>query len=352
MSKKEFNVAVVGATGAVGRTMLSVLEQRQFPIKNLIPLASERSAGKKIRFAGKEVAVQVLTPDAFEGVDIALFSAGGARSLEFAPEAVKRGAVVVDNSSAFRMDPTVPLVVPEVNPEAVAQHKGIIANPNCSTIVMLVALKPLHDAAVLERVVVSTYQSVSGGGEKAMLQLWQENQSLSEAWRNYSAHESIRDAVALQKVDVSKSQVMAQRIGYNLIPHIDVFQSDGYTKEELKMREESRKIMGLPHLKVSATCVRVPVFMAHSESVTCTFSKSISPQQAHALLKKAAGVDLLDNPQENQYPMPLVYGGRDNVGVGRVRQDPDDANVLHLWVVGDNLRKGAALNAVQIAELL
>lgn len=350
--KKDLTVAVVGATGAVGRTMLSVLNERQFPVKKMVPLASALSAGKKLSWRDQEHEIRELTADAFDGVDIALFSAGGDRSLQFAPEAAKRGAVVVDNSSAFRMDPNVPLVVPEVNPDAVKKHQGIIANPNCSTIVMLVALKPLHDAAGLERVVVSTYQSVSGGGEKAMMQLWQESQTLSQAWQDYASIHSIEDSIKLSEIDVSESQAMAQRIAFNLIPHIDVFQPDGFTKEELKMRQETRKIMGLPDIKIAATCVRVPVYMAHSESVTCTFKKPLEAARAKELLAAAPGVRLVDDPAKTQYPMPIHAGGTDAVSVGRVRQDPDDPCTIHLWVVGDNLRKGAALNAVQIAELL
>jgi len=352
MAQKTYTVAVVGATGAVGTTMLRVLQERKFPVKRLAPLASERSQGKSVRFRNKSWKVEVLSPEAFEGVDIALFSAGAARSLEFAPQAVKRGAVVIDNSSAFRMSPDVPLVVPEVNPHAAARHRGILAVPNCSTIVMLVALKPLHDAAGLKRIIVSTYQSVSGAGSKAMHQLWREGREVSGRFRSYDPKAAVSQIEKQVQAPLKEKPVLPQRIAFNLVPQIDVFMPDGYTKEELKMRQESRKILELPDLFVSATCVRVPVYLAHSEVVTAEFDRPISPDQARALLAKAPGVALIDEPAKGRYPMPIVQGGKDNVAVGRVRQDPDSLKILHLWTVGDNLRKGAATNAVQIAELL
>ena len=345
-------VAVVGATGAVGTTMLRVLQERDFPLGGIRLLASERSVGKKITFRGKKYPVEVLRPESFEGVDIALFSAGASRSKEFAPEAVKRGTVVVDNSSAFRMDDSVPLVIPEVNPQAAAKHKGIIAVPNCSTIVMLTALKPLHDAASVKRIIVSTYQSVSGAGTKAMHQLWRESAEIAKRWAKYDPANPVGQAVEGVQKPVGEKPVLPQRIAYNLVPQIDVFMPDGYTKEELKMRQETRKILELPSLRVSATCVRVPIYLAHSESVTAEFEKPISPEDARKLLRKADGVELVDDPGRGEYPMPIASGGKDAVAVGRIRQDPDDPKTLHFWTVGDNLRKGAATNAVQIAQLL
>ncbi len=352
MARKTYTVAVAGATGAVGTTMLRVLEERKFPVGKLVPLASVRSKGKSVTFRGKAVKVDVLRPGSFEGVDFALFSAGAARSLEFAPEAVKRGTIVIDNSSAFRMQPNVPLIVPEVNPHAAAAHSGILSVPNCSTIVMLVALKPLHDAAGLRRIIVSTYQSVSGAGAKAMHQLWAEGQEVSARWKKYDPKQPVEQAEDRVQAPLKQQPVLPKRIAFNLVPQIDVFLPDGYTKEELKMRLETRKIMELPDLPVSATCVRVPVYLAHSESVTAEFDRPITVAQARQLLSKAPGVKLIDAPEKGAYPMPIDAGGRDEVLVGRIRQDPDQPNVLHLWAVGDNLRKGAATNAVQIAELL
>ncbi|MDA1000813.1 MAG: aspartate-semialdehyde dehydrogenase [bacterium] len=323
-------VAVAGATGAVGREMLKILAERKFPASEVVALASERSVGKKVPYAGGELEVRLLAPDAFEGVQLALFSAGGACSLEFAPAAVKAGAVVVDNSSAFRMDPEVPLVVPEVNPDAAAAHRGIIANPNCSTIQMVVALKPLHDSARIRRIVVSTYQAVSGAGQSAI--------------------EELRDQV--EKGSESVPQVFPHPIAFNCLPQIDVFLDGGATKEEQKMVDETRKILGAPDLPVSATCVRVPVYNAHSESVNVEFERDISPEEARDLLAAAPGVEVVDNPEQGAYPMPIRADGADPVFVGRIRRDPSRENTLNLWVVADNLRKGAALNAIQIAELL
>lgn len=332
-------VAVVGATGAVGREMILLLEQRGFPVRDLLPLASPRSAGQKIPFQGAEVEVRALTPDAFQGVDVALFSAGGSVSLEFAPHAAAAGAVVVDNSSAFRMEQDVPLVVPEVNPDAIQEAirpggRRIIANPNCSTIQMVVALQPLHAAATLRRVIVSTYQSVSGAGQRGI-------DELEAALRAWAAGE--------EEPAPSK---FAHPIAFNALPHIDTFQPNGYTREELKMTFETRKIMGLPRLPVSATCVRVPVLRSHSEAVTAEFERPLSAQDARDLLAGAPGVCVEDEPEARRYPLPRAATSRPETFVGRLREDLDLPNTLHFWVVSDNLWKGAALNAVQIAEQL
>jgi len=328
-------VAVVGATGAVGTEMLKTLEKRNFPVDALLAFASSRSAGKTLHFTGEKIVIEELTADCFKGedIDIALFSAGAGRSKEFAPAAVAAGAVVVDNSSAFRMDEGVPLVVPEVNPEDIKEHKGIIANPNCSTIQMVVALKPIADAAGLKRVVVSTYQAVSGAGQAAMDECVTQTKEHLEG----------------KQVNVEK---FAHQIAFNIIPHIDVFQENGYTREELKMVLETQKIMHLPDLLVSATAVRVPVLRAHSESITVTTSKKLTAAQARELLEKAEGVVVRDNPEKNEYPMPLMVSGEYPVYVGRIREDISQENGLVFWCVADQLLKGAALNAVQIAELL
>ncbi|WP_297445336.1 aspartate-semialdehyde dehydrogenase [Desulfurobacterium sp.] len=329
-----YSVAVVGATGAVGKEMIKVLEQRNFPVDKIKLLASERSAGKKLKFKGEEITVEKLTPESFEGVEIALFSAGGDRSKQFAPEAVKRGAVVIDNSSAFRMDKEVPLVVPEVNPEDVKWHKGIIANPNCSTIQMVVALKPLYDLSRIKRIVVSTYQAVSGAGAAAIEEL----KAQSEA--------------VLKGTKVPPPKKIPKQIAFNCVPQIDVFFDDGYTKEEHKMVNETKKIMHDPEIKVSATCVRVPVFIGHSESVNLEFEKPVSVEDAINALKNAPGVTVVNDFKNGVYPTPIDVAGKDNVLVGRIRKDDTIENGLNLWIVGDNLRKGAALNAVQIAEVL
>ncbi len=331
---KEYVVAVVGATGAVGREMIKTLEQRNFPVKKLVALASRRSAGKRLQFKGEEVVVQELRPESFEGVDIALFSAGGDRSKEFAPEAVKRGAVVIDNSSAFRMEKEVPLVVPEVNPEDVEWHKGIIANPNCSTIQMVVVLKPLHDVAKIKRVVVSTYQAVSGAGAEAIEELREQTRAV------------------LEGREVPPPRKIPKQIAFNCVPHIDKFFESGYTREELKMVNETKKIMHDDSIKVSPTCVRVPVFVGHSEAVNIEFERPISAQEAREVLKGAPGVKVVDDFKNLIYPTPVDVAGKDEVLVGRIREDDTIENGLNLWIVGDNLRKGAALNAVQIAELL
>ncbi len=350
MSKRTgLTVAVVGATGAVGTEMLRVLAERKFPIKTIVPLASERSEGKRVAFNGGTSRVKRLNKRAFDGVDVALFSAGAIRSLEFGPEAVRRGAIVVDNSSAFRMDDDVPLVVPEVNPHALNDHHGLIANPNCSTIVMLVALKPLHDAARITRIIVSTYQSVSGAGAKAMAQLYEETARLLKqvkVTRNaFAVHSKLAPSAKI-------ARALPNQIAFNLIPQVDVFLENRYTKEEMKMVNETRKILEAPSLPISATCVRVPVFRAHSEAIWIETAKPLSPDQARQLLKHAPGVRLVDEPAKRAYPMPVDSSDRDEVSVGRIRRDESTANGLVLWVCGDNLRKGAATNAVQIAELL
>lgn len=332
----EFNVAIVGATGAVGADMMLTLEKRSFPVKSIRLLASERSIGKKLKFKGEARTVEELKHDSFKGIDIALFSAGASRSKEFAKSAVEAGAVVIDNSSAFRMDDDVPLVVPEVNPEDVKKHKGIIANPNCSTIIMVVAVYPLHKARNLTRLVASTYQAVSGAGAKAIYEL-------EEQTRNFLAG----------KKDL-KVEALPQRIAFNLFPHIDVFTENGYTKEEMKMTNEGRKIMHHPKLRVSCTCVRVPVIRAHSESLNLEFEKEITPEEAREILGKAPGIEVRDNPAEKIYPMPIDAAGKDDVLVGRIRQDcsRNDKRGLDMFISGDQILKGAALNAVQIAELL
>ena len=333
---KTYDVAVVGATGAVGLEMIQTLEKRNFPVKNLRLFASERSLGKKLEFRGKPISVELLTAQVFKGIDFALFSAGASRSKEFAPAAVKQGAVVIDNSSAFRMEPDVPLVVPEVNPEDAKQHKGIIANPNCSTAIMLVAVYPLHRVNPVRRIVVSTYQAASGAGAKAMAELEEQTARILRGEKEISAG------------------VLPQRIAFNLFPHVDVFLDNGYTKEEMKFVNESRKIMHHPALKISATCVRVPVYRAHSEAVNLEFERPMTPLEARNILSRAPGVKLVDDPANRQYPMPIDASGQYDCLVGRIRQDcsRDDGRGLELFVSGDQLLKGAALNAVQIAEVL
>jgi aspartate-semialdehyde dehydrogenase len=325
---RTYNVAVVGATGLVGCTMIKVLEEHNFPVNTLLPLASERSAGSTITFRGKEIKVEKLEADRFKGIDFALFSAGASVSKEFGPKAVERGAVVIDNSSAFRMDPEIPLVVPEVNPDDAFKHHGIIANPNCSTIQMVVALKPLHDAFTIKRVVVSTYQSVSGAGKKGVNQM--------------------EDEIAGRPVREKK---FPHPIAYNALPHIDVFMEDGYTKEELKMKLETKKIMHAD-IKVSPTTVRIPTAGGHSEAVNVEFEKPCTAEQVRTLLEKAPGIIVQDDPKNNVYPMPINAFDHDEVFVGRIRKDETVESGVNLWVVSDNVRKGAATNAVQIAELL
>ncbi|WP_243313281.1 aspartate-semialdehyde dehydrogenase [Fundidesulfovibrio agrisoli] len=326
-------VAVAGATGAVGREMLKTLEDRNFPATEVRALASSRSAGTTVPFKDGELTVAEMTEKSFEGVDLALFSAGGSTSKKFAPHAVKSGCVVVDNSSAWRMDPKVPLVVPEVNPGDVDWHTGIIANPNCSTIQMVVAMKPLHDLFTIKRVVVSTYQAVSGTGQKAITELETQVRQMFNG------------------ID-PEVKVYPHQIAFNCLPQIDVFSEGDYTYEEIKMIKETAKIMGDDSIKVTATTVRVPVFYGHSESVNLEFEKPVTAAQARAALAAAPGVQVYDNPAEKMYPMPIMAAGEDEVFVGRIRQDNTVENGLNMWIVADNIRKGAALNAVQIAELL
>lgn len=335
MRKEKYNIAVVGATGAVGEQMREILEERLFPVGELRLLASERSAGQYLEFRAGRIRVEILQEDSFKGIDIALFSAGGGVSDKFAPLAVVSGSVVVDNTARFRMEPDVPLVVPEVNAKEIAHYRsrGIIANPNCSTIQMVVALKPIHDAARLRRVVVSTYQSASGAGRMAMEELGQQT-------------------VALFNGNEIKQEKFPHQIAFNCIPHIDTFVDGGYTKEEMKMINETRKILGEPSLRITATAVRVPVFCGHSESVNIETEKRLTAQEVKAILREAPGILLCDDPENNVYPMAIDAVGKDATLVGRIREDDSVPNGINLWIVADNLRKGAALNAVQIAEIL
>ncbi len=331
--KERYIVAVVGATGAVGNEMIDTLAHRNFPIEKIRFFASERSEGKTLEFEGSEMPVETLNNDSFKGIDIALFSAGAERSKIWAPVAAGSGCVVVDNSSQWRMDPGVPLVVPEVNPHDLKWHKGIIANPNCSTIQMVVVLKPIHDAARIKRVVVTTFQSVSGTGKKAMDELLQQT----------------TDLLSFREV---KCNVYPHQIAFNCLPHIDKFLDNGYTKEEMKMVQETKKIMGDDSIRLTATTVRVPVFRSHSESVNIETEKKLTANEARAILSTAPGVIVYDAPDKNIYPLAIEAAGRDETFVGRIREDESIENGLNLWVVSDNLRKGAALNAVQIAEKL
>jgi len=330
---KLYNVAIVGASGAVGNEFLKILAERDFPIGELRLLASERSEGKKVNYRGKEYTIHETTKDSFEGIDIALF-AGGSASKEFAQPAVDAGAVVIDNSSSFRYDPDVPLVVPEVNPEDVRWHHGIIANPNCSTIVMIVPLKPLHDEATIKRIVVSTYQAASGAGVPGMMELKQQTE----------------DIVNGKPVTVS---AFNHQIAFNLFPQIDVLKEDDYFKEEMKMVWETRKMLHDPDMLISATAVRVPVYRSHSEAVWIETEKPLSPERARELLSNAPGVVVMDDPANGVYPTPLVASDHDEVYVGRIRKDIScPGNGLTFWLSGDQIRKGAATNAIQIAELL
>jgi aspartate-semialdehyde dehydrogenase len=334
MQKKErYNVAIVGATGAVGNEMLSILEERKFPVDELRLLASSRSIGKSLEYFGKEHPVDELKESSFEGIDIALFSAGASRSKTFAPAAVKSGAVVIDNSSAFRMDPEIPLVVPEVNTSAIAGHRGIIANPNCSTIQMVVALKPIHDVARITRIVVTTFQAVSGTGQKAIEELLDQTRALL----------NFKELVM---------EVYPHQIAFNCLPHIDSFLPNGYSKEEMKMVNETRKILGDERIGITATTVRVPVFRSHSESINIQTEKKITADEVRELLVYAEGICVLDDPSDNVYPLAIDSSGKDETFVGRIREDESIENGINLWVVADNLRKGAALNAIQIAEKL
>lgn len=338
---KRYNVAIVGATGMVGSAFIDILEQRKFPVQNIRLLASERSKGRTLKFCGKDYLVEELTEDSFKGIDIALFSAGAGISKKFAPIAARSGAIVIDNSSAFRMDPEVPLVVPEVNPEAVKRHKGIIANPNCSTIQMVVVLKPLHDAAKIKRIVVSTYQSASGWGKEAVDQMWQETE------------QAVRLKALGSRLKADKiKRVLPDQIAFNLIPQIDVFIDNRYTKEEMKMVNETQKIMEDDTIRVTATCVRVPVAISHAEAVNIETERKLTPEKATEILRNAPGVEVIDDISKEKYPLPIDTAGKDASFVGRIREDESIENGLNLWIVSDNLRKGAALNTIQIAELL
>jgi len=327
------HIAIVGATGAVGIEMIKTLEKRKFPVSQLTLLASARSAGKELPFRGQPVTVRELTADSFKGIDIALFSAGGSISKEFAPKAVKAGCVVVDNSSAFRMDAAVPLVVPEINAADIAQHKGIIANPNCTTAITLMALYPLHRAFGVTRIFASSYQAVSGSGAKAIEELKRQ----------------VQQVVAGEPVT---KEVYPHQIAFNVLPQVDVFLPSGYTKEEAKMENEGRKIMHHPSFRASVTCVRVPVYRAHSVAVSAEFEKPVTVEAARAVLSLAPGLDVVDNPAKQEYPLPLYASDKYHCQVGRLRQDCAFDNGLCFWVAGDQLLKGAALNAVQIAEEL
>ena len=333
--KEKYNVAVFGATGAVGTEMISILEERGLPVEKFRAIASPRSEGKELEFAGQKVIVQAINEDSFKDIDIAIFSAGGDRSLQWAPIAVKSGAVVIDNSNAWRMDPDVPLVVPEVNPEAIRDYhkKGIIANPNCSTIQMVVVLKPIHDKATIKRVVVSTYQAVSGTGKNGM--------------------DELRDqTVELLNFKDPSPKVYPHQIAFNCLPHIDVFLENGYTKEEMKMVRETVKIMGDDSVKVTVTTVRVPVFNCHAESLNIETMTKLSANEVRAVLSEAPGITVFDAPDKNIYPLQSMVAGKDDTYVGRIREDESIESGINMWIVADNLRKGAALNAVQIAEKL
>jgi aspartate-semialdehyde dehydrogenase len=330
---KSYHVAIVGATGAVGAELLNVLERRSFPVAGLRLLASSRSAGRLIEFRGKSVAVEELSEQSFDNIDIAFFSAGGDISRRYVPVARKSGAIVIDNSSVFRMEPDVPLVIPEINGEDVREHKGLIANPNCTTAVALMALYPLHRTFHVRRFFAASYQAVSGSGARAIAEL---KEQVNSAAQN------------LPRV----AKMFPHPIAFNVLPHVDVFLEDGYTKEEKKMENEARKIMHHRDLRASATCVRVPVYRAHSVAISAEFDRPVSVEQAREVLAKAPGLELVDEPRANKYPMPLDVAGKDNCQVGRVRRDCAFDNGLAFWVSGDQLLKGAALNAVQIAELL
>ncbi|MEN2983971.1 MAG: aspartate-semialdehyde dehydrogenase [Dictyoglomaceae bacterium] len=326
-----YKIAVVGATGLVGQEMLKILYERRVPIKELYAFASSRSEGTFVEFGEEKIKVEEARPEKIAKADFALFSIGEEISLEISPEVAKRGTIIIDNSNAFRMHPDVPLVVPEVNPEDLKEHKNIIANPNCSTIQMVVALFPLHKKFNLEKIVVSTYQSVSGKGKDAVSELLNQTREFLNG-------------------DKIEPKVFPYQIAFNIIPQIDNFEDNNYTREEMKMVRESRKILHLPNLKISATCVRIPVIRGHSESITATFSREFTLQEVYNILNNAPGVKVLDSPKDKIYPYPLLCDGKDEVFVGRIRKDLFEENTLNLWVVSDNIRKGAALNAVQILE--
>jgi aspartate-semialdehyde dehydrogenase len=330
---KDYQIALVGATGAVGAELLRVLERRSFPVAGLRPLCSRRSAGMSVQFGGRSIPAEELTENSFENIDIAFFSAGGEISRKYVPVARHGGATVIDNSSVFRMEPDVPLVIPEINGEDVRTHSGLIANPNCTTAVALMAIYPLHLAFGVQRVFAASYQAVSGSGARAITELRRQVEDVTQG----------RPPI---------SEVYPHPIAFNVLPHVDAFLEDGYTKEEMKMQNEGRRIMHLPEFRASVTCVRVPVYRAHSVAVTAEFERSVSVDQAREVLAKAPGLELVDEPLSNRYPTPLHVAGKDNCEVGRVRRDCALENGLSFWVSGDQLLKGAALNAVQIAELL
>ena len=335
MKKDGYAVCVAGATGAVGQEMMKILEQRNFPVRELRPLASERSAGSYLEFKGKNVRVELLNEKAFKGMEIGLFSPGGELSKKFAPIAADQGCVVVDNTSAFRMEPDIPLVVPEVNPEDISlfRNRNIIANPNCSTIQMVVVLKPIHDRVPIRRVVVSTYQSTSGAGKEAMDEL-------------------AGQTIAILNQQEIRKQKFPHQIAFNILPHIDSFLDNGYTKEEMKMVNETHKIMHDESIRITATTVRVPVYYGHSEAVNLELTSELTAREVRNILSQAPGVTVCDDPSKNVYPMPIHAAGKDDTFVGRIRKDISQLNGIDLWIVSDNIRKGAALNAVQIAEHL
>jgi aspartate-semialdehyde dehydrogenase len=330
---RKYNVAILGATGAVGTELLALLEERNFPLDKLKLLASERSAGKSVMFAGQELTIETVTDSSFDDVDIVLASAGGSISKQWLPIATKAGAVSIDNSSAFRMHPDVPLIVPEVNPEAAAQHKGIIANPNCTTILMAVAIYPLHQVQPIQRIIAATYQSASGAGARAMEEVKIQSQAILNG-------------------EPAVPEVLPYPLAFNLFPHNSPMTDNSYCEEEMKMVNETRKIFGDPSIRISATCVRVPVLRAHSESLNLEFAYPFSPDKARDILSNSSGVKLVEDFSKNYFPMPIDASGKDDVLVGRIRQDISHPNGLELWLCGDQIRKGAALNAVQIAELL
>lgn len=332
MSKK-YNVAILGATGAVGTELLALLEERNFPLGKLKVLASERSAGQSIRFAGEDLIIEAVTESSFDGIDIVLASAGGSISKKWLPIATKAGAVSIDNSSAFRMHPDVPLIVPEVNPEAAAQHKGIIANPNCTTILMAVAIYPLHQVQPIQRIVAATYQSASGAGARAMEEVKVQSQAILNG-------------------EPAVPEILPYPLAFNLFPHNSPMTDNSYCEEEMKMVNETRKIFGDQDIRITATCVRVPVLRAHSEAINLEFAHPFNPDKAREILATASGVTLVEDFSKNYFPMPIDASGKDDVLVGRIRQDISHPNGLELWLCGDQIRKGAALNAVQIAELL
>jgi len=349
-----YHIAVVGATGAAGTELLRVLERRSFPVASLRPIGSTRSVGKSVQFCGDSIPVEKLDAGSFEKIDIAFFSAGGDISRNYVPIACQADAIAIDKSSAFRMDPHVPLVIPEINPEDVKLHHGVIANPNCTTTVMLMALYPLHKIFRVHRVFAATYQAVSGSGTRGVEELTRQTRTWAEDEQRCSSRPEgdTKETDFDQPGSATPATVFPHPIAFNLLPHVDSFLESGYTKEEVKMQDETRKIMHSPALRVSATCVRVPIYRAHSVAVTAEFQRPISVEQAREVLSKAPGLELVDEPHNNRYPTPLNVAGKDNCQVGRVRLDCALENGLSFWVSGDQLLKGAALNAVQIAELL